>query len=649
MTSILFFIVVGVLLPLRAEQQILSRRSAAPTPAPAPAPSSASQQGPSASQVWALLSEPSTSSGAGPYFFKSIQAAAFTVAAEQNSINGVPVDNSMQVPMAGGSSLLASWSGNASAVVLAFHGTNQTLDNVTASNVLDSMSFLESAFGNNGTIDALTFDPLRNVLYPSSLSMVIRNVSGGAWPARIVATGYAEGGGLAKLASVWAGAAYAGSQIRCIVFGAPRVGSDRFLWAYEQLVDLRYEWAVKSDPLPNTPESSPASDALYYLGEDNLAGNASVQPPASLAYYMAALEENARNITSQANFAGDNAQNTVSPGNSTQPGTPVTVQSPSTAPTGFFGRIKQTFQNVVSGVEEILPAATQELSRSSQDHTETKEFPFHNVSETDPYACPAELCKTRQPSVWSCNVYKNGPDTIAPGSVTINEPTSSTDMAVAWLDQNSTAVFAWRGTVDRQDWIANFHLMLQNDNQSPVLDQLFPGAKTHEGFTSQFRAVTDQASNSSYNIKSVLEQQSNGRPSTKVICTGHSLGAALASLCGVWSSLRWLDADVRVVTFGSPAVGNQEFANAFKLAVGRSYRLVDRMDVVPALPPFDGYVHLDYSQWIQDNGTIIAETRPHYDTRDLNWDDHACAAYSNATYNVTHVAAPQDVTGTAPI
>lgn len=74
--------------------------------------------------------------------------------------------------MAGGSSLLAAWSSNASAVVLAFHGTNQTLDNVTASNPLDSTSFLESAFGNNGTIDALIFDPLRDVLSPSSLSMV---------------------------------------------------------------------------------------------------------------------------------------------------------------------------------------------------------------------------------------------------------------------------------------------------------------------------------------------------------------------------------------------------------------------------------------------------------------------------------------------
>ncbi len=68
---------------------------------------------------------------------------------------------------------------------------------------------------------------------------VIRNVSGGAWPARIVATGYAEGGGLAKLASVWAGAAYAGSQIRCIVFGAPRVGNDR--------------WAGSLGPLEHTP------------------------------------------------------------------------------------------------------------------------------------------------------------------------------------------------------------------------------------------------------------------------------------------------------------------------------------------------------------------------------------------------------------
>jgi len=38
---------------------------------------------------------------------------------------------------------------------------------------------------------------------------------------------------------------------------------------------------------------------------------------------------------------------------------------------------------------------------------------------------------------------------------------------------------------------------------------------------------------------------------------------------------------------------------AFKLAVGREYRLIDRFDVVPALPPFTGYIQLDFPLWIQ--------------------------------------------------
>jgi hypothetical protein len=37
----------------------------------------------------------------------------------------------------------------------------------------------------------------------------------------------------------------------------------------------------------------------------------------------------------------------------------------------------------------------------------------------------------------------------------------------------------------------------------------------------------------------------------------------------------------------------------FKLSVGRSYRMVDRLDVVPALPPFSGYVQVNYPMWIQ--------------------------------------------------
>jgi predicted lipase len=46
----------------------------------------------------------------------------------------------------------------------------------------------------------------------------------------------------------------------------------------------------------------------------------------------------------------------------------------------------------------------------------------------------------------------------------------------------------------------------------------------------------------------------------RVIITGHSLGAAIASVAGPWASLTWPAADVRVVTFGSPLPGNSQFA-----------------------------------------------------------------------------------------
>ena len=40
---------------------------------------------------------------------------------------------------------------------------------------------------------------------------------------------------------------------------------------------------------------------------------------------------------------------------------------------------------------------------------------------------------------------------------------------------------------------------------------------------------------------------------------------AQATLCGVWAALQWPAADVRVVTMGSPAVGNDAFARVSAL------------------------------------------------------------------------------------
>ncbi len=74
------------------------------------------------------------------------------------------------------------------------------------------------------------------------------------------------------------------------------------------------------------------------------------------------------------------------------------------------------------------------------------------------------------------------------------------------------------------------------------------------GFQQQLSAVLN-ADDMEHNIGEALMKLSGGRQPSRVICTGHSLGGALATLCAPWCAIEYPKADVRCVTFGSPRVG----------------------------------------------------------------------------------------------
>merc|ERR1712232_1087064 len=75
------------------------------------------------------------------------------------------------------------------------------------------------------------------------------------------------------------------------------------------------------------------------------------------------------------------------------------------------------------------------------------------------------------------------------------------------------------------------------------------------------------------------------RPGVKVIVaiTGHSLGAALATLAA-YDITTFCGYDVHCVTWASPRVGDAAFVAAYQAAVKRTARFLTRMDVVPRLP-----------------------------------------------------------------
>ena len=67
----------------------------------------------------------------------------------------------------------------------------------------------------------------------------------------------------------------------------------------------------------------------------------------------------------------------------------------------------------------------------------------------------------------------------------------------------------------------------------------------------------------------------------------------------------------------------------YKLLVGRQQRVVHTLDVVPALPPLDGYASVDYGRWIPRNETVVLEVP----TLEVSCRPHAAAAAAAAARN----------------
>lgn len=75
------------------------------------------------------------------------------------------------------------------------------------------------------------------------------------------------------------------------------------------------------------------------------------------------------------------------------------------------------------------------------------------------------------------------------------------------------------------------------------------------------------------------------RPRRTTVVTGHSLGAALATLFVMENAKKKKFDITTCCTFASPRVGNLDFARAFDDLPIASWRIVNQLDVVPKLPP----------------------------------------------------------------
>jgi hypothetical protein len=140
-------------------------------------------------------------------------------------------------------------------------------------------------------------------------------------------------------------------------------------------------------------------------------------------------------------------------------------------------------------------------------------------------------------------------------------------------------VAAIRGTDTILEWLHDASFLMVS---SPITNA--PGM-TEDGFTAVYRSLRTGRANGTAAIKDSIQTYLGAGAATSVTVCGHSLGAALATLLTLDVGVNTSCKAPTVYTYASPRTGDHTFANFFDTTITSSYRIANRQDLVPKLPP----------------------------------------------------------------
>lgn len=181
-------------------------------------------------------------------------------------------------------------------------------------------------------------------------------------------------------------------------------------------------------------------------------------------------------------------------------------------------------------------------------------------------------------------------------------------------EKNNICYIAFRGSDDISDWKSNFKFWKRPYKKIIPYEGVNPKIRVHYGFIKDYKKTRAFILNCAKKFE-------------KVVCTGHSLGGALAIFAALDIQYN-LDPEISCVPFASPRVGNAAFARSFNGRVPDCYRFVYGQDIVTKLPSFMFcYHHVNYflqlgeKKWYKFFGSISDHCPERYveATQDLNF------------------------------
>ncbi|MFD1176631.1 lipase family protein [Paenibacillus puldeungensis] len=137
------------------------------------------------------------------------------------------------------------------------------------------------------------------------------------------------------------------------------------------------------------------------------------------------------------------------------------------------------------------------------------------------------------------------------------------------LESPQEIIIAFRGTSSAPNWVSD---IIASQMRFKYLKE---HVQTHRGFTNIYTSTRG-------GILSTLAELGADKA---LYITGHSLGAALATLCAIDVAANTAFGSPTLFNYGSPRVGNPEFSKAFSKHVPNSYRIANPLDIVTHAPP----------------------------------------------------------------
>jgi Lipase (class 3) len=203
-------------------------------------------------------------------------------------------------------------------------------------------------------------------------------------------------------------------------------------------------------------------------------------------------------------------------------------------------------------------------------------------------------CSAEQLSAWTCEwcgQYDANLNVTA--TIYVKQHNLFGFVGVSHLERS--IVVSMRGTQasSLKNWIINL-----KSAKDPVEDPRLPGARVEAGFLEGWKSMAGQ-------VDPAIDELMAQFPNYTVVATGHSLGGALAVGAAVSVHERHPGAEVRLVTFGQPRVGDAVFGSYLQKFFNNSMiRFTQDRDPVPHLPPsIMGYRHAPREEWMR-KGTL---------------------------------------------